>query len=126
MIPKCSSKLFIESSTVLPISDTVFFTWKWMREKYRTNGPFREYATRIWINDKTKKNYHQIHTHTHTHTYIYKISVYKFWKSNHYRSQSKFSLQEYSCVLFFSKGTTKMSPNMEILSNLGCPYSKIQ
>lgn len=32
MIPKCSSKLFIESSTVLPISDTAFFTWKW-REK---------------------------------------------------------------------------------------------
>ena len=57
MISKCSSKLFIESRTVLPISDTVFFTWKWMREKYRTNGPFREYATRIW----TKKNYHQMH-----------------------------------------------------------------
>ena len=63
---------------------------------------------------------------SNTHKYIYIISVYKFWKSNYYRNQSKFSLQEYSFVLFFLKGTTKMSPNMEILSNLRCSYSKIQ
>lgn len=36
-----------------------------------------------------------------------------------------FPLQEYSFVLFF-KDATKIPPNMEILSNLRCPYSEIQ